>query len=62
MGAPVLLHYASLEGQWSSRRELLAQSEGRGVSWQDYSTRISSQFYGQTYNSLNEWHIVLSGL
>ena len=62
MGARVLMYYASLEGQWSSRHELLAQTEGRVVSWQDYSTRISSQFYGQAYDSLNEWQIVLSGL
>lgn len=62
VGARVLMYYASLEGQWSLRRELLAQSEERVVSWQDYSTRISSQFYGLIYNCLNEWQIVLSGL
>ena len=62
MGARVLLYYASLEGQWSSRHELLTQNEGRVVSWQDYSTRVSSQFYGLSYERLNEWQIVLSGL
>lgn len=62
VGPRVLMYYVFLEGQWSLRHELLAQNEGRVVSWQDYSARISSQFYGQTYNTLNEWQIVLSSL
>lgn len=62
MGARVLLYYASLERQWVGRYQLSAKENRRVVSWQDYSTRISSQFYGQSNTSLQEWQLVLSGL
>jgi hypothetical protein len=62
MGARVLLYYSSLESQWVNRRSLSHQGEKRLVSWQDYSTRISSQFYGQTQSSLCEWQSVLQDL
>lgn len=62
MGARVLLYYASLESQWVGRYQLSAKEKIRVVSWQDYSTRISSQFYGQSNTSLQTWQLVLSGL
>ena len=62
MGARVLLYYASLESQWVGRYQLSAKEKRRVVSWQDYSTRISSQFYGQSNTSLQKWQLVLSGL
>ena len=62
MGARVLLYYSSMESQWVNLRSLSHQGEKRVVSWQDYSTRISSQFYGQTQSSLCEWLLVLQNL
>ena len=62
LGARVLLYYASLESQWVGRHQLSAKENRRVVSWQDYSTRISSQFYGQSNTSLHEWQLILNGL
>ena len=57
-GARVLFYYASLESQWVGRHQLSAKENRRVVSWQDYSTRISSQFYGQSNTSLHEWQLI----
>ena len=46
MEARVLMYYASLEKHWGVRHQSANPSEGRVVSWQDYGTRILSQFYG----------------
>lgn len=62
MGARVLLYHSSLERQWVSRQSLSYQFDKRVASWQDYSTRISSQFYGQTQSNLHEWQLVLQNL
>lgn len=51
-----------MESQWVNLQSLSHQGEKRVVSWQDYSTRISSQFYGQTQSSLCEWLLVLQNL
>lgn len=62
IGARILLYYASLEDQWIIRHHLNVKDDRRLVSWQDYSTRVSSQFYGQSQTSLYEWQQVLSDL
>ena len=62
MGARILLYYASLEEQWVIRQNMSVKDDRRVVNWQDYSTRVSSQFYAQNQSDLYEWQQVLSEL
>ena len=62
MGAKDLIYYAFLEWQWMNRHQLSNQTEKRVISWQNYSTCISSQFYAQTHPSMHEWQLILRDL
>ena len=62
IGTRVLMYYAYLERQSGVHHQSANPSEGRVVSWQDYGTCISSQFYGQPHYSLAEWKTTLSNL
>jgi hypothetical protein len=62
IGARILLYYAQLESQWSSRKLRQNEREDRVVTWQDYSLQITSQFYGQPVAILQGWREILVGL
>ena len=63
LGARVLLYYVSLEHQWLMGHQIPAQIEKRKVSWQEYGSQMSSQFYSQPLSKLQPWedklHILL---
>jgi hypothetical protein len=62
VGARVLLYYASLEQQWVQRCQSAAIGERREVSWQEYGAQVTSQFYSQPLESLQQWRGILQGL
>lgn len=62
IGARILLYYAQLKSQWSSRRLHLIESEARVVTWQDYSLQMTTQFYSQPFPILQGWKEILIGL
>ena len=58
-GARILLYYASLENRWILRHQFPIPTERREVSWQEYGTQVTSQFYGQPLGSLQQWQDTL---
>lgn len=62
VGARILLYYSSLENQWILRSQFPINAERKHVSWQEYGVQVSSQFYGQSMESLQRWREVLQSL